>query len=341
MLVVQERDGNNLALVSYTRGNDLSGSRQGAGGIGGLLARTDHALLSAPGALPFAHAYFHSDGNGNVTALVDTNGFIVARDQYDPYGNLLGIAGPLAEANTYRFSSKEWHANAGLYYYGFRHYEPNLQRWLNRDPIEEFGGFNLYTVVGNSPIGILDLFGLQQKYQSPWYLRWFVPGQVAWDNAVNAWYEGDKSTAASWGLMMIAEQALSLAGGKACQRPASSGIAPEILKADAKAIALESAFAKREAASNALKSAEKQFDEAQGILSTAAENLNEAALNGLNSEPYRRAKEALNSAQQLVAFAAQHLMNAKNNWNAANAAANAAAAEARAAALAAGLDCHP
>jgi hypothetical protein len=43
MTVVQERDGSNLPRVTYTRGNDLSGSLQGAGGIGGLLARTDHS----------------------------------------------------------------------------------------------------------------------------------------------------------------------------------------------------------------------------------------------------------------------------------------------------------
>lgn len=31
--------------LSYTRGKDLSGSLQGAGGISGLLVRTDHRLL--------------------------------------------------------------------------------------------------------------------------------------------------------------------------------------------------------------------------------------------------------------------------------------------------------
>lgn len=36
MLVIQERDTNNAPLVTYTRGNDLSGSPQDAGGIGGL-----------------------------------------------------------------------------------------------------------------------------------------------------------------------------------------------------------------------------------------------------------------------------------------------------------------
>jgi YD repeat-containing protein len=54
-VVVQERDINNLPTVTYTRGNDLSTSRQGAGGIGGLLARSINGLLTAD--LP-AHAYY-------------------------------------------------------------------------------------------------------------------------------------------------------------------------------------------------------------------------------------------------------------------------------------------
>ena len=38
--VIQERDNSNTPTVSYTRGSDLSGSMEGAGGIGGLLARS-------------------------------------------------------------------------------------------------------------------------------------------------------------------------------------------------------------------------------------------------------------------------------------------------------------
>jgi hypothetical protein len=61
-LVVQERNGANLPQVSYTRGIDLSGSLQGAGGIGGLLARTDNTRLVV--ADPFASAYYHCDEKG-------------------------------------------------------------------------------------------------------------------------------------------------------------------------------------------------------------------------------------------------------------------------------------
>ncbi len=63
-LVVQERDGLNVPQVAYTRGKDLSGSLEGAGGIGGLLARTDQA------GLPPQHAYYFADGNGNCTVPI-------------------------------------------------------------------------------------------------------------------------------------------------------------------------------------------------------------------------------------------------------------------------------
>ena len=132
-LVIQERNANNLPAVSYTRGRDLSGTLQGAGGIGGLLARTD-LTTGTP-----QHSYYHADGNGNITCLINANQAIVAKYLYDPYGNILSQSGSLAGVNLYRFSSKELHVNSGMYYYGYRFYDPNLQRWVNRDPIGEYG----------------------------------------------------------------------------------------------------------------------------------------------------------------------------------------------------------
>ncbi len=128
-LVIQERDANNKPPINYTRGNDLSGTMEGAGGIGGLLARSQASAVNP------RHAYYHADGNGNITALVNTNGLLVAQYHYDPYGNLLAMNGPLADANLYRFSSKEWHRQSRLIYYLYRYYDSNLQRWLNWDPL--------------------------------------------------------------------------------------------------------------------------------------------------------------------------------------------------------------
>jgi hypothetical protein len=47
-----------------------------------------------------------------------------------------------------------------LYYYLYRFYDPNLQRWPNRDPIQETGGLNLFALVKNAPTFRIDRFGL-------------------------------------------------------------------------------------------------------------------------------------------------------------------------------------
>jgi RHS repeat-associated protein len=137
-VVVQEQDQNNASKVSYTRGRDLSGTMQGAGGIGGLLARSDNSAGT--------YACYFADGNGNITCMTDTNQAVVAGYLYDPYGRILSQSGPLAAANLYRFSSKEFHVNSGLVYYLYRFYDPSLQRWINRDSLAEPGFEALHLV---------------------------------------------------------------------------------------------------------------------------------------------------------------------------------------------------
>jgi RHS repeat-associated protein len=154
---------------------------EGAGGIGGLLARSS-GYSGGTGNWSTNHYYF-ADGNGNITYLVDSSQTLAASYRYDPFGNTISSSGSLATANVYRFSSKEQHVASGMYYYGYRFYDPNLQRWRNRDPAAE-PGFeavrtaipaawrqfvppgeslqmpNLYAPFQNSPINGADALGL-------------------------------------------------------------------------------------------------------------------------------------------------------------------------------------
>ena len=155
--VIQERNASNVPLVTYVRGLDLSGTFEGAGGIGGLLSRTAHS--GANGAT-LTHAFYHADANGNVTKMIDATQVSVADYKYDPFGRTITSSGSLASANVYQFSSKEFMVKSGFYYYGFRFYDPLTQRWLNRDPIEEAGGRNLYGFSDNNPVGSIDYAGL-------------------------------------------------------------------------------------------------------------------------------------------------------------------------------------
>jgi len=158
MLVVQERNSGNTPTVTYTRGKDLSGSVQGAGGIGGLLGRS-HGYSSGSWS---THNFYHADGSGNITCMVNTTNGVVASYKYDAYGRTLSSSGPLSGANVYRFSSKEWIYGASVYHFGYRFYDPTLQRWLNRDPIGELGGINLYGFLFNDALSSVDPFGLDR-----------------------------------------------------------------------------------------------------------------------------------------------------------------------------------
>ncbi len=164
-LVVQERNSNNVVQVTYTRGLDLSGTLQYAGGIGGLLARTDTS----------GSAYYHSDGAGNVTGLIDANENMAARYLYGPFGRVTAQWGPLAAVNAMQFSSMPRHANSGMSLYPFRAYDPALQRWLARDPVGEWGGLNLYAFVANNALNNIDPGGLNW-FTDWWHNLWHIHG---------------------------------------------------------------------------------------------------------------------------------------------------------------------
>ncbi len=136
----------------YVWGLDLSGTLQGAGGVGGLLARVRKGTIPEP-------IYYLADANGNITDVLDKNGAFSARCTYDGFGQVTAKSGALADANPFQFSSKYNDNEGGLLYYGYRYYTPQLGRWLNRDPIEERGGINLYAFVENKPQRYVDPLG--------------------------------------------------------------------------------------------------------------------------------------------------------------------------------------
>jgi RHS repeat-associated protein len=133
-------------------GPDLSGSSQGAGGVGGLLLVSDHSTL-------ITHHYPTYDGNGNVSEYLDASGDVAAHFEYDPFGTTV-VDTDTSNQFPYRFSTKPRDAETGLYYYGYRYYDPVTGRWPSRDPIQERGGVNLYGFIGNDPVGNKDLLGM-------------------------------------------------------------------------------------------------------------------------------------------------------------------------------------
>ena len=167
-----------LILESFVWGSDLSGSTQGAGGVGGLLE------VSYKGSAT-TNCFPAFDGNGNVAALVNAaDGTILANYEYGPFGEVIRATGPMAKANPFRFSTKYQDDESDLLYYGYRYYKASTGTWLSKDPVHEIGftmlqddaksaltkasvnyfrGLsepNLYGFVVNNPIGLFDVNGL-------------------------------------------------------------------------------------------------------------------------------------------------------------------------------------
>jgi RHS repeat-associated protein len=154
-LLAELNGANNSLIRSYIWGTDLSGSMQGAAGVGGLIA------VKPSGSDVLFAAY---DGNGNVSALVDaTTAANVAQYAYGPFGELLQIS-PTGTNNLspMRFNTAYTDDESDLVAFGRRPYNPLTGRWLTREPLGEKEAPNLCALECNDPIDHFDVLGLYQ-----------------------------------------------------------------------------------------------------------------------------------------------------------------------------------
>lgn len=106
--------------------------------------------------------YCYDNLPGSRALEVNSGGELISQEEYYPYGvTALFAARSQLEAGykTIRFSGKEQDAT-GLYYYGYRYYQPWAGRWLSADPAGTVDGINIYQMVNNNPIVLSDDSGL-------------------------------------------------------------------------------------------------------------------------------------------------------------------------------------
>lgn len=105
--------------------------------------------------------YSYDNLVGSSGLELDGNGNIISLEEYYPYGGTaVWTARNQTEVDykTHRYSGKERDAT-GLYYYGYRYYQPWAGRWLSADPMGTVDGLNLFGMVRNNPVTYSDVDG--------------------------------------------------------------------------------------------------------------------------------------------------------------------------------------
>jgi RHS repeat-associated protein len=157
--------------------------------------------------------YYTRDHLGSIREVTGTNGLVLARYDYDPYGQQTQLSGTVSA--DFGFTGLYYHQPSGLNLAPFRGYSPSLGRWISRDPMasptflgvdpshlkpykgvgELILGPNLYEYVGDAPIGNIDILGLcdLQLFLGP-------PPSDGDDASMCNWYWDNYKDCADWAL---------------------------------------------------------------------------------------------------------------------------------------------
>jgi RHS repeat-associated protein len=140
---IAETDNNSLICRTFVRGAGI------AEGTGDVIAEVDMSDRSPE------PCFYFINHRGDTLATYRGDKTLVAKYRYDVFGNertAYCVVNEPENAPRYTFSTKEYLADAGLYLYAYRVYDPQAGRWTQRDPIDYQDSLNLYQFCGNNPL---------------------------------------------------------------------------------------------------------------------------------------------------------------------------------------------
>ena len=130
--------------------------------------------------------FYRKDAQGNIAAILDSNGNIVVEYKYDSWGNHAVLYWnkvdneekysdeddaafdenyernkTLAKLNPFRYRGYYYDTETGLYFLKTRYYDPEVGRFITIDSIsyidpDTINGLNLYAYCGNNPVMRVD-----------------------------------------------------------------------------------------------------------------------------------------------------------------------------------------
>ena len=114
----------------------------------------------------YEYYFYESNIFGDITAIYDENGSVIAQYKYDAWGNYTTTySGDIYELlfrdiSLFKYRGYIYDWDTGFYYLQSRYYDPEVGRFINADGYingnRDLLGFNMYAYCGNNPILYID-----------------------------------------------------------------------------------------------------------------------------------------------------------------------------------------
>jgi RHS repeat-associated protein len=131
--------------------------------------------------------FYHFDGIASTIGISDSSGNMVNKYAYDAFGKILnqeeGIPNPFKYVGGFGVMDE----GNGLFYMRARFYDPEVGRFINKDPIGFAGGdFNLYAYVQNDPINFIDPLGLARVDWWKTYIQFAFSSSILFEGTTRS-----------------------------------------------------------------------------------------------------------------------------------------------------------